>query len=146
MGWTFYNSSGQSLRTLDITAASQAQMEAGSVTTHTVTPGRQHYHPSALKVWGITGGGGDLKSLDFNVASVTDTGTGDRMIIFTVAFSSNLYCSTIALASADTAQFFPYMSYLGSASQIRHVIYTGDSAAMSLGDAAASWMISGDQA
>ena len=146
MGWTFYNSSGQQLRNTGTVLATQAEMEAGSSIAAFVTPGRQHYHPSALKVWGITGGGGDLKSLDFNVASVTDTGTGDRMIIFTVAFSSNLYCSTIALASADTAQFFPYMSYLGSASQIRHVIYTGDSAAMSLGDAAASWMISGDQA
>ena len=148
MGWTFYSSSGQQLRTaansLDV-AATQAEMEAGSSTTTVVTPGRQHYHTSALKVWGITGGGGDLKAQDFNVAEVTDTGTGDRMIIFTTAFSSTLYCSTVALASADTNQVQCFMEYLGSASQIRHRCYSGDSAAMSLYDAAASWMLSGDQ-
>jgi hypothetical protein len=146
MGWTFYNSSGQQLQTFGFATATQAEMEAGSSTTAYVSPGRTQYHPSALKVWGITGGGGDLKSLDFNVGSVTDTGAGDRMIIFTVAFSSTLYCSTVAMASADTAQFQVFMGYLGSASQIRHTCYSGDAAAMSLTDMAASWMIAGDQA
>ena len=146
MAWTFYSQTGEIL-ILDgaAIAATQAEMEAGSSTAAFVSPGRQHYHTSALKVWGITGGGGDLKSQQFNVASVTDTGTGDRMIIFTTAFSSTLYCSTIAMASNATNQVQVFMAYLGSASQIRHTAYSGDSAPMSLYDAAASWMISGDQ-
>lgn len=127
---------------------SQATQSALEATTNEDTyapPDLMHHHPGMIKVWGIIGGGGDLKSIDYNVASVTDTGAGDRMIIFTVAFSSTLYCSTIAMASADTSQFFPYMNYLGSASQIRHTIYSGDSAAMGLADMACSFMISGDQ-
>ena len=146
MPWNFYNSSGElQINDGGAIAATQAEMEAGSSTAAFVSPARQHYHTSALKVWGITGGGGDLKAQDFNVASVTDTGTGDRMIVFTTAFSSTLYCSTIAMASNDTNQVQVFMNYLGSASQIRHTAYSGDSALMSLYDAAASWMISGDQ-
>ena len=125
--------------------ATQAAL-AAATNEHTYEPpDLWHHHPGMIKVWGIIGGGGDLKSLDYNVASVTDTGTGERMIIFTTAFSSNLYCSTAAMTSADTNQVQIFMEYLGSASQIRHRCYSGNSAAMSLYDAAASFQITGDQ-
>ena len=125
--------------------ATQAALEAATNEDTYAPPDLMHHHPGMIKVWGIIGGGGDLKSLDYNVASVTDTGTGDRMIIFTTAFSSNLYCSTAAMTSADTNQVQIFMEYLGSASQIRHRCYSGNSAAMSLYDAAASFQITGDQ-
>ena len=125
--------------------ATQAALEAATNEDTYAPPDLMHHHPGMIKVWGIIGGGGDLKSLDYNVASVTDTGTGDRMIIFTTAFSSNLYCSTAAMTSADTNQVQIFMEYLGSASQIRHRCYSGNNAAMSLYDAAASFQITGDQ-
>lgn len=77
------------------TAASQAEMEASSSTTVPVTPGRQHYHPSAPKAWCMFNGqaaGTNAPTAGYNVASVTRNGEGDYTITFTNAMSSANYC------------------------------------------------------
>jgi hypothetical protein len=87
VGWIFYNSSGQQLRNTGTVLATQAEMEAGSSTTAFVTPGRTQYHPGAVKAWGQAIASGGIQE-SYNIASIGDTGTGDRDINFTTAFST----------------------------------------------------------
>ena len=55
-----------------------------------------------LKVWGIdTQGSGDLDS--FNVASSTDSGTGNYEKSFTNAFSSTNFCFTGTVAESSAS-------------------------------------------
>jgi hypothetical protein len=60
-----------------------------------VTPGRQHYHPGVAKAWvlfdGTGGGPTSAITASYNVTSVTDNGTGDYTVNFTVNFSDALY-------------------------------------------------------
>lgn len=72
------------------TAATQAEMEAASSTTAMVTPGRQKFHPGMLKAWGkVTYSAGTPSvGVNYNCASVTDTGVGDAKVNLTVAFSA----------------------------------------------------------
>lgn len=71
-------------------AATQAEIEAGTITTSYVSPGRQQYHNSANKFWVIAGINGTIVE-GYNVSSVTDTGTGIVTINFTTSFSSTAY-------------------------------------------------------
>lgn len=83
-----------------IAIATQAEQEAGSVTNKAVTPGRQHFHPSTAKFWlkaGTTGN--NLAS--YNVASLTDTGTGVLTITIGTDFSSSDYCVQVAISNLD---------------------------------------------
>ncbi len=67
--------------------ATQAQQETGSSATVAVTPGRQQFHQSAAKMWASLGFGGENNG-SYNVASVTDVGTGQVLATFTVAPSA----------------------------------------------------------
>lgn len=81
-------------------AASQADQETGTSTTTVVTPGRQHFHVSAAKAWlkaGITGN--NLAS--YNIASLTDTGTGVLTVAYTTAFSGNDYSLVLGNVYTD---------------------------------------------
>ena len=91
MGWTFYNSSGQQLRATADKAATQAEMEAATSTTAYATPARTQYHPGVAKAWFSIAADGSLESPDYGIASIGDTGTGQRDINFTTAFSSTVY-------------------------------------------------------
>ena len=79
-------------------AASQAQQETGSATTVYVTPGRQHFHPSAPKAWvQFDGTAGSISpAASYNVSSITDNGTGDYTVNFTTSFSSANYCAVVS--------------------------------------------------
>lgn len=71
-------------------AASQAQQEAGSSTITFVTPGRQHYHQSAAKAWCKADySAGSVVA--YNVASITDAGTGRTVFNWTTSFSTANY-------------------------------------------------------
>lgn len=67
--------------------ATQADQETATSTTTFVSPGRQHYHPSAAKVWAYWGVTSTILA-SYNVSSITDTGTGDWTVNFTTSFSS----------------------------------------------------------
>jgi len=70
-------------------AAAQSDQETATSTTTYVTPGRQQFHPSAVKVmcrW--TSVTTTSITASYNVTSLTDNGTGDTTINFTTAFSS----------------------------------------------------------
>lgn len=77
-------------------AASQAQMEAASVTTVYATPGRTQYHPGVSKAWVLfTTITTTAITASYNVTSLTDNGVGDTTINFTTAFSgAAVYAAT----------------------------------------------------
>lgn len=70
--------------------ATQAEQETATATDKIITPGRQHFHPSAAKGW-VRGDlvGGDVAS--FNVSSITDTAAGDWTVNWATNFSSASY-------------------------------------------------------
>ena len=77
-------------------AATQVQQEAGTALTAPVTPGRQQYHPSASKAWVNFNGTGTVAiRASYNVASITDNGTGDYTVNFSTAFSSANYSAVL---------------------------------------------------
>lgn len=71
----------------DIEIAVQAEMEAGTDTTRAVTPGRQHFHPSAAKCWCISANSTTILA-SYNMTSITDTGVGDLTFTIGTDFSS----------------------------------------------------------
>lgn len=71
-------------------AATQAEQETGSATNKYVSPGTQHHHAAAFKFW-CRGDDGTTLDAAYNVASVTDTGTGDHTFNFTTSFSTGNY-------------------------------------------------------
>ena len=81
-------------------AASQAEMEAASSTSVSVTPGRTKYHPGVAKAWVIFSASSTIDA-SYNVSSITDNGVGDFTINFTTAFSSGNY-GVSCMTGADT--------------------------------------------
>jgi hypothetical protein len=77
----------------DVSAATQAEQETGSSTSVYVSPGRQHYHQSAAKVWGVVGwsGGTPSLSVDYGCSTLVDDGTGVVTVNFDTSFSSTDY-------------------------------------------------------
>lgn len=83
--------SGTSFNSLTA-AATQAEQEAGSSVTAVTTPGRQQFHPSAAKAWALYNTVTSTAIVvSYNVTSLTDNGTGDTTVNFTVAFSTANY-------------------------------------------------------
>jgi len=75
----------------------QSEMEAGSSTTLAVVPGRQHYHPSAAKMWAQVEGQGTTVHSSYNLTSITDSGVGDQTFTIATDFSSTTYCSVVSI-------------------------------------------------
>lgn len=75
-------------------AASQADQETGTSTIAAVTPGRQHFHQSAAKLWGYVSraaGTPSLSSPSYNITSVTDDGAGQTIVTIATDFSTAVY-------------------------------------------------------
>ena len=79
--------------------AVQADQETGTSLLLGVTPGVQHFHDSACKVWAITDVAGGIQD-SYNVTSIADTGTGQMTATIATDFSSANFC---ALASPQTS-------------------------------------------
>ena len=72
--------------------ATQAQQETGTATDVLVTPGRQHYHPSAVKAWGlITAPTTVSASYPAAGVSVNNSGTGVYVVTHGRTMSSVNY-------------------------------------------------------
>jgi hypothetical protein len=88
-------------RTFTVTAAVQADEEAGTSNAVAVTPGVQQFHPSAAKCWArvtVSGGTPTLQA-SYNITSITDTGVGDLTITIATDFSG---ADWVALATVNT--------------------------------------------
>lgn len=79
--------------------ATQSDQETASSNTVFVTPGVQHFHPSAAKGWINFDGTGTIAiRRSYNFTSLVDNGTGNYQANLTTAFSDNTHAS---VASAD---------------------------------------------
>jgi hypothetical protein len=67
--------------------ATQAEQETGTATDRIVSPGRQHFHPSAAKAW-VRWDNAGTRDTSYNVSSITDNANGDWTVNFTTAFSA----------------------------------------------------------
>lgn len=93
-----------------LSAASQAEQEAASSTSVAVTPGRQQYHPSAVKAWVKFNSAGSVLA-SHNIASVTDVTTGRWTVNIATDFSSTSYvgiamCGQAAAPDALTVNVY----------------------------------------
>ena len=70
--------------------ALQAEMETGVAVDAMVTPGRQQFHPSAVKGWVNCGIAADINA-SYNVTSIVDDGTGFVSVNWATDFSSINY-------------------------------------------------------
>ena len=78
MGWTFYNSSGQQLRSsVGLSQATQAALEAETNEDTYAPPDLIKHSPGVAKGYCRIDNAGILLANSYNVASVTDTGVGD---------------------------------------------------------------------
>ncbi len=78
--------------------ATQAEQETGTATNVAVSPGRQHFHASACKVWGNvdrSAGTPSLQAGAFNVASVADDGAANTAVTIGTDFSDALYSVSV---------------------------------------------------
>lgn len=84
-----------------LSVATQAEQEAASSLTVAVPPGRQHFHPSAVKAWAeFDGTGTPAFRAAYNFTSITDNGTGDYTLNFTTAMSGVSYCALVSVLGA----------------------------------------------
>lgn len=86
-----------------LSAATQAEQEAGASTAVATTPGRQQYHPSAAKCWAFVTYSGSTPTLaaSYNITSITDTGVGDLTITIATDFSSASWSSSVSLGGSS---------------------------------------------
>ena len=99
-----------------IEIATVAEQEAGTDTTRATTPGRQHRHISAAKVWGrVDRGGGTptLQSPSYNITSVTDDGNANTIVTIGVNFSSAIY-AILANATTQSLMATPHTIVAGA--------------------------------
>jgi hypothetical protein len=82
--------------------ADQTEMEAGSDTGRIVTPGRQHFHPSAVKFWVKATGNATTIEVSYNMTSWADTGPGIADGTIATDFSSIDWCGQVAMLGAAT--------------------------------------------
>ena len=105
------NASWVTVETL-IPPATQAQQEAMASTAVFVTPARQHFHPSAAKVWLKCDAAGAIQA-SFNVTSITDVGVGQLDVVIATDFSSTEY-PVVGSAGGVSAYVFPTSQAAGS--------------------------------
>src|SRR3990167_7469819 len=87
------------------TAAVQADQETGTSLVVPVVPGVQQFHPSTVKVWVEAQTDGGI-SVSYNVASLTDVGTGDVDVVIATDFSAAAYVvHGTALKDSTTSQY-----------------------------------------
>jgi hypothetical protein len=99
--WLHYDTNGAIYPSVG-NSATQAEMEAGTATNKYVTPQGVNWHPGVAKFWlrGDTAGG---LTANWNVTSLTDTGTGVMGITIATDFSSATgYCCQVSVEATAT--------------------------------------------
>lgn len=122
---------------LALAAATQADQETGTSLTTAVTPGRQHYHPSAAKAWCFANFAGSSLA-GYNMTSVTDQGTGQVAFNWDTDFSSANYSAvaTVNYSPGGTAAT-TLVTHNASQSAGQVQIYTIDCSAFNIKDGTA---------
>lgn len=100
--WIHYDANGGVYPSIG-SAASQAEMEAGTATDRYVTPQGVNWHPGVAKCWGKAVGAGTSLTVNWNVSSLTDTGTGRLGVNIGTDFSTANYAIDALLERSVTA-------------------------------------------
>lgn len=108
--WRHYDANGAEYPAGTL-AATQAEMEAGTSTTTLVTPGRQHFHPSAAKAW-LKATPGDVEAASYNVTSQTDTNAGRSVVTIATDMSSASYVIVAACERSATTLTVTNLKYI----------------------------------
>lgn len=85
--------------------AIQSEQETGTDVVRAVTPGRQHFHPSAAKAWVRFNNAGTVAA-SYNITSITDSGEGDWSVNIATDFSSASYCGVMTSSAVSTSLDF----------------------------------------
>ena len=89
MGWTFYNSTGESLVQHAESEATKAQMEAETASPIFVPPDLVKNSPGVAKCWANLRGTDTFARVeDYNVAGITDNATGNYKVTIATDFAS----------------------------------------------------------
>jgi hypothetical protein len=99
--WLHYDTNGAIYPSVG-NAATQAEMEAGTSTSKYVTPQGVNWHPGVAKFWlrGDTAAG---LTANWNVTSLTDTGTGVMGVTIATDFSAaTAYCCQVSVEATAT--------------------------------------------
>jgi len=99
--WSHYSINGEQYAAIGAIAA-QADMETATSIILAVTPGRQQSHPGHPKFWAKFGVSGNLLD-SYNVASVSDDGTGLATVTIATDFSSANWVCHVTVERAATA-------------------------------------------
>jgi len=93
MGWTFYNASGQRLSSAASIPAQAVQSDIEGETNQDtyVPPDLIRHIPGVAKAYLRININGVIEAESYNIASVTDTGTGDRTVVFDDDFANERY-------------------------------------------------------
>ena len=100
--WIHYDSNGGVYPSVG-NAASQAEMEAGTATDRFVTPQGVNWHPGVAKCWGKANGAGTSLTVNWNISSISDTGTGRLGVNIGTDFSSANYAIDALLERTVTS-------------------------------------------
>ena len=74
--------------------ATQADIEAETNQDTYIPPDLIKNSPGVAKAWALTAADGTSNTVAYNMASLTDSGTGDRVYVFDVDFSSANYAAS----------------------------------------------------
>ena len=153
MGWTFYNASGEALTSFGPVALTDLDIDGGTDVGEAIVDadlfiidngaGGTNVKTAAsrivtyvgadtdtrsgvAKAWCRITDAGLLESPDYGVASITDTGTGNRTIVWTTAFSSTVYVITSSNSLSNSGANIIINDTFATGS-VRHRIYIGSS-------------------
>lgn len=84
--------------------ATQAEQVTAASLINPVTPGRQQFHYSAAKMWGVVtvSGGVPTLQLGYNLTSITDTASGRLTVTIATDFSSANWCTLATTENPTT--------------------------------------------
>jgi len=121
--------------------ATQSEMEAASSTTTSASPGRTQYHPGVAKWTCQITGAGLLRTPSYNVASITDSGTGNRDIVFDTDYSSTVFeCGGCDSEGNSAYRFLTYSAFATGSVKFR--IFDADNNVVDMASSNYGW---GDQ-
>lgn len=119
-------------------AVSQANQETATSNVTFVTPGRQQFHPSAVKAWAVfvprgTNGAATVNA-SYNVSGVQHTATGVYEVSFSTAMSSTAYACTATTQLSSPTNLLNLISASAAAKVTVSQISASAATASDLGD------------
>lgn len=121
--------------------ANQAALEAETNEDTYAPPDLIKHSPGVAKAYCRISSAGALLTADYNVASVTDTGTGDRTIVWTTDFANDDYAAVCSGQEADNARVGSFGTF--AVGSVRLTIY--DFRDQTISDMGTSNIAFGDQ-